>query len=346
MTSRRSKEVSDVSPEGPLDSATAETAPERFTAFQQTVLEAYGPLALTTEDAAAFRGRIRYVRLGAVRLSEIRISDELVVRRTPRLIRRATQDYLKVCVSLGGRCVVAQGGREASLARGDFVLYDVSRPYAAIFDQRILTIAIPRDAIRISPRDLPHVTVRRIGGQHGLGALVSAFLRQSSTYATHGGGTSDVYLADAILDMVSAAAAERLSDDAPVQIASGRRELLSRIHAFIEAHLSESHLDVPSVAEAHHISVRHLQKLFESDGHTVTQWIRDRRIEHCRRDLAEAHHADTPVGSIAARRGLANAAYFSRRFKAVHGMTPTEYRANALKQRIQPDEPERRRHNE
>jgi AraC-like DNA-binding protein len=315
---------------------TVRTAPARFDSFEQTVADAYGPLALSTDDFAAFRGRIRFTGLGAVQLSEICLGDELVVRRTPRLIRGNAKDYLKVCLPLRGRCLVAQDGREAFLTPGDYVLYDNSRPYSATFGRHFLTVMIPRDLIRLSPRHLSHVTARRIGGQHGLGALVSSFLRELGNPDTGMLQAGDVYLADAVLDMLAASFAERLSSDATVPAVSGRSELLLRIHAFIETSLSEPYLDVTSVAEAHHISVRQLQKLFESDGCTVTQWIRDRRIEHCRRDLADTRCADIPVGSIAARWGLVNAAYFSRRFKAVHGMTPTEYRAHALKAATEP----------
>ena len=320
-------------PEGPLDSNYATTTPDRFDAFQQTLVEAYGPLALSTEDAATFRGRIRFVSLGAVQLSEVHMADDLVVRRTPRMIRGATRDYLKVFVPLGGRCFVAQDGREAALAPGDFVLYDNSRPYSATFSRQSLSVMIPRGLLRISPRHLAHLTARRIGGRQGLGVLVSALLRELGNHATDSHGAGNIYLADAVLDMLSAMFAERLSSETTIDMASGRTELLLRIHAFIEAHLSEPQLDVSSVAAAHHISVRQLAKLFEGEGHTVSQWIRDRRIEHCRRDLTEVHYADKPVGSIAASWGLVNAAYFSRRFKAVHGMTPTEYRAHALNQR-------------
>jgi AraC-like DNA-binding protein len=307
------------------------TAPERFDTFQKTVLGAYGPLALSTDDVAAFRGRIRFARLGAVQLSETRIANDLVVRRTPRLIRDNAQDYLKVCLPLAGRCLVAQDGREASLEPGDFVLYDNTRPYSASLSRQALHVMIPRDLIRLSPRRLALLTAQRVSGQQGLGALVSAFLRELGKHATekHHGG--NIYLADAVLDMLAASFAERLSNETAIQMASGRNELLLlRIHAFIESRLSERRLDVSSVAAAHHISERQLQKLFEGEGYTVTRWIRDRRIEHCRRDLSDAQYADTPVGSIAARWGLVNAAYFSRRFRAAHGMTPTEYRAHAL----------------
>lgn len=303
-----------------------------FDAFEQKILDAYGPLALSTDDVTAFRGRIRSGTLGALQWSDIRIANNLVVRRTPRLIRDTPRDYLKVCLPMDGQCFVAQDGREASLAPGDFVLYDTTRPYSAVFSdvRQILTVMIPRDLIRLSPRHLAHLTGQRIGGRHGVGALASVFIRELGKHVAEKHRAGDIYLADAILDILAASFAERLSDETAVEMTSDRRELVLRIRRFIEIRLSEPHLDVTSVAAAHHISVRQLQKLFEDEGHTVTRWIRDRRIEHCRRDLADVQYADTPVGSIAARWGLVNAAYFSRRFRAAHGMTPTGYRAHAL----------------
>jgi AraC-like protein len=103
-------------------------------------VEAYGALALSTEDAATFRG---FESLGAVQLPEAHMAEDLVVRRTPRMIRGATRDYLKVFVPFGGRCFVAQDGREAALAPGDFVLYDNSRPYSATFSRQALSVMIP-----------------------------------------------------------------------------------------------------------------------------------------------------------------------------------------------------------
>ncbi|WP_189145366.1 hypothetical protein [Streptomyces lacrimifluminis] len=42
-------------------------------------------------------------------------------------------------------------------------------------------------------------------------------------------------------------------------------------------------------AACHHISVRYLHRLFPPQGITVSAWIRQRRPERCRRDLADPH---------------------------------------------------------
>jgi AraC-like DNA-binding protein len=58
----------------------------------------------------------------------------------------------------------------------------------------------------------------------------------------------------------------------------------------------------------------------------VAGWIRARRLERCRHDLADPGMAARPVAAIAARWGFTSAADFSRVFRAAHGVPPAEYR--------------------
>jgi AraC-like DNA-binding protein len=58
-------------------------------------------------------------------------------------------------------------------------------------------------------------------------------------------------------------------------------------------------------------------------------WIRDRRLERCRRDFANPALEDWSVSAIAARWGLIDPAYFSRAFRAAYGLPPIGYRKAA-----------------
>jgi AraC-like DNA-binding protein len=105
-----------------------------------------------------------------------------------------------------------------------------------------------------------------------------------------------------------------------------RRDLLRRIHAFIESHLGDPRLSPATVAAAHHISLRYLHKLFEPGAHGVAGVIRQRRLEGCRDDLLDPAQVDLPVARIAARWGFASAAHFSRVFREAYGLPPAEFR--------------------
>lgn len=81
------------------------------------------------------------------------------------------------------------------------------------------------------------------------------------------------------------------------------------------------------IASALHISTRYLHKLFEADGTTAGAWIRARRMERCRRDLADPMMASYSVSTIGARWGLLDPSRMSRLFRQAYGMSPREYRA-------------------
>lgn len=304
---------------------------ERLEAFQRAISDMIMPVAITTDDVAAFRGRLQSASLGTVQLFDVAATSN-VVRRTRNLIRRSDPEYLKVGLQVYGYCVLSQDGREAALAPGDFAIHDTTRPYQLAFNDasRMLVVMFPRELLRLPSARLAQLTARRVSGGQGPGALVSPLLVELGRQLDAGSLTGSIHLSDAILDMFMASFAEQLTCESAVRPETRRRGLLLRIHAFIEDRLDDPGLDLATVAAAHHISVRYLQKLFEDKGETVTGWIRARRIEHCRRDLAEAQFAERPVSSVAARWGLADAAHFSRLFKATYGLSPREYRVRAL----------------
>ena len=68
---------------------------------------------------------------------------------------------------------------------------------------------------------------------------------------------------------------------------------------------------------------------------TVSAWIRSRRLERCRRELADELFADRPVSAIAARWGFLDASHFSRLFRSTFGEAPTDFR-----KRFSSDDPE------
>ena len=305
---------------------------ERFEAFRHALADKCMSLAVPAGDVAAFRGRVQSASLGTVQLVDVAATSSRAWR-TRNLIRRGAPDYLKVGVQVRGCCVLSQDGREAALAPGDFAVYDTARPYQfAVNDAyRMLVVLFPRKLLQLPPARLAQLTGVRVSGRQGLGALVPPLLAELGRRLEAGNLAGGLHLSDAVLDMFAASFAEQLGCESAAGPEAGRRVLLLRIHAFLEDRLGDPELDPATVAAAHHISVRYLQKLFEEEGETVTGWIRARRLEHCRRDLAEPHFAGLPVSSVAARWGLVDAAHFSRLFKAAYGLSPREYRLRALR---------------
>jgi AraC-like DNA-binding protein len=73
--------------------------------------------------------------------------------------------------------------------------------------------------------------------------------------------------------------------------------------------------------------VRHLHRIFAAKGCTVTEWIRERRLERCRADLADPRLRERNITDIAFFWGFSDSAHFSHRFRQEFGVSPREFRA-------------------
>ena len=102
--------------------------------------------------------------------------------------------------------------------------------------------------------------------------------------------------------------------------------LFSLVLAFIEARIGDLSLDARMIASAHHVGVRTLHRMFQRHGCAVAGYIRERRLTHCRRDLADRSLAAESIRAIATRWGFADAAHFSRVFRAAYGVPPQAFR--------------------
>lgn len=301
-------------------------AGDRFEFWRSRVCEAFVPLRTDTPRAERFDGRMRAVELGAVRVTDVAATAN-VVRRTPTLIARSDPDCYKVGVQLRGRCLLTQDGREAPLAPGDLAIYDTTRPYTLAFDDpyRQLVLMFPRRLLHLPAGAVAGLTATRLPGRQGVGALLSPFLVRLAERLEEFDGGGNVRLGDNILDLLVTLLAQRLDVAAPGPD-STRRALLLRAQAYAERHLGDPRLCPDDIAAAHYVSTRYLHKLFQEEGTTVSAWIRRRRLEHCRRDLRDPLQLGRPVSAIAARWGFVDAAHFSRLFKAAYGASPREYR--------------------
>ena len=93
---------------------------------------------------------------------------------------------------------------------------------------------------------------------------------------------------------------------------------------YLETKLRDPEIDPDRVAAHFGISTRFLQILFARQGMTVSEWIRQRRLENCRKAL-QYKAPDETVTEIAFTWGFNDPSHFSRLFRQRFGMTPKAY---------------------
>lgn len=317
-----------------LDTATPVAEPRGFDAWQDRICDTFVPLHAHCEDHAAadFLGGVDSTTLGAVVLAEVSAS-RAVVERTPRLIRRADPELYKFGLQVSGDCVIEQHGRQAHLQPGDFAIYDTSRPYRLRFgDDFRMTIAMfPRSLVRLPEKHMAELTAVRLAGDTGLGSLIAPLMRGLGAERTGTRPVIATHLGDAVVDLVTAAFAEQMQRPLEEEAAGTHRVLVAQASKFIDEHLADSELCSKTIADAHFVSVRVLQKAFEAEGMSATALIRTRRLERCRRDLVDPGCRHLPIALIGHRWGFPDAAHFSRLFRNAYGASPRLFRkTNAL----------------
>ena len=106
-----------------------------------------------------------------------------------------------------------------------------------------------------------------------------------------------------------------------------RLDTFNSVVEYINKHYNED-LNVTSLADHFFISPSYFAHLFKKKSNKgVIEYINEVRISHARSFL---EREDLQISDIALLVGFGDINYFSRKFKAITGMTPTEYKKSYL----------------
>jgi AraC-like DNA-binding protein len=105
-----------------------------------------------------------------------------------------------------------------------------------------------------------------------------------------------------------------------------RAARLETIKADVIAHLVDGDLSAAMVADRQRMSLRYLQKLFEIDGTSFSEFVLDQRLAKAYRMLTNPLHFHRAIGNLAYEVGFNDLSYFNRAFRRRYGLTPSEVR--------------------
>lgn len=100
--------------------------------------------------------------------------------------------------------------------------------------------------------------------------------------------------------------------------------------SYIAKNSHRQNLAIGTVAAHLRVTPRYLQKLFESEGGTFSEYLRHLRLARAHRMLTEPRFAQSAVGTVAYEVGFSDLSYFNRSFKQRYGITPSDVREAAV----------------
>ncbi|PWR07074.1 AraC family transcriptional regulator [Micromonospora acroterricola] len=306
---------------------------ERFGMWLDLVARTSAPLRIQSAHSDDFAARADFIDLGPIQLVEYEYPS-LDATRTRKLVRRSDPELYILALTTGGVGTSSQDGRHSEIQAGEFTFYDASRPHDvchhAIEPERdqatsIITL-IPHAALPLPPQRMAALYGGRMSGSEGIGALLAQFLLQVTGHPEQYHAADASRLGAVGLDLATTMLGRHLVAEDAVPTEVRRRALVTQVQAYVHRHLGDVTLSPQTVADAHHISLRSLHRLFEAEESTVASFIRDLRLARCRRDLADPALRGHTVQAVAARWGFSDKAHFSRAFRAAYGTSPQAYR--------------------
>jgi AraC-like DNA-binding protein len=115
---------------------------------------------------------------------------------------------------------------------------------------------------------------------------------------------------------------------------ASRRDAMSRMFEYLRKNIADPDLNLIKVAAATYLSPTYLTHWLRKEiGKTFTELVLERRMHAARNFLLNSTRS---VGEVARLCGFADEAYFSRRFRQIHGQPPGQFR----RRQLNPDTPQ------
>ncbi|MBI1169828.1 helix-turn-helix domain-containing protein [bacterium] len=296
--------------------------------WNAVIADAYFPLDLTFRDASAFSGRLEMQQVGVVSLSRLQ-TQPVQYERHRRHIAGAPEEQYLITIPRQAPVEFYQLGREVRCDPGGFLLERGDEPYRFAYSSAndLCVLKVAKSHLADKLRSPDRYCAQVFNGREGIGSLFTTMAQQIHAQAPEAGNAA--VLGRHLIELLALA----LDSGSDVQGGAGssvRAAHLHRAEETIRKNLANPNLSPEAVAEAIGISKRYLHELFAGENMTVSQFIREQRLQAAR-DLLQMPNPG-PMSDIAYRFGFADQAQFSRLFKAMFGQTPTGYRASVLDQ--------------
>jgi AraC-like DNA-binding protein len=299
--------------------STSGLAPKRqIQCWTDALTELCGQFDVDPLDASSLEGQVNYTTVSRLKLCQIEVSQHRLAHPLSPA-KSGDHPYVKILFQTYGVSHFEQDGRRFDLAPGDCLAYDVSCPHS------IVSPSLTRHEVVIVPKELlmergfhsAKLPACKLSARTGTGRIAHDFMHAAFGEAALLSPQTALGVADTLIDLLLL----------PLREAStsfdrgGPLALYVRAQAFINEHLRDPDLSIDQISAELGCTKRYLHMLFSERGMTVSDYIWQARLQHCRQEL-EAHGGKT-ITDVAFSWGFSSSSHFSRVFRKYFGIVPS-----------------------
>ncbi len=300
----------------------------RFAGYREEFSKEPWPITVRTKNAVTFASAFASRNLGGYGIATAVSSPHSIETDGTGTDTRGSRGLHMVHVQLAGETVFTQHDHTTVLRPGDVSVYNFGSPcLTENLGNEALTFLAPAQELGLPATRLDELSGIALDRDRPIVQLVHPFARQLTGNLNRIDDAVGSRVVRGMIDLISAALAETNSET--ITGSDSGDTLLMSILEYVDSNLHRPDLTITEIAAAHFVSPRKLHTLFEAHETTAAAWIRSRRLENCKRDLADSAFAELGIAEIAARWGYTDAALFSRQFAHRFGASPRAYRSGA-----------------
>ncbi len=240
-------------------------------------------------------------------------------------------DDVGMIVNPRGAHLISQRGREIVLGDGEATLVSLTEPLESTHRPPggLLVLRFPRPQLAPHLASAQRCFLRRI--PHGTPALrlLTDYVSIAWQKQTLANRDLQPVLVSHLYDLMAAMIGA--TRDA-AELAEGRGLRAARLHAIkqdIARNLDQPDLSVTALAIRHGCTPRFVQRLFETEGTSFTEYVLAQRLARARRILTDPRRDCEKISTVAYDCGFGDVSYFNRVFRRSYGAAPSDVRAHS-----------------
>lgn len=292
---------------------------EGFAVWRQSVLPLF-EADLDETPPQQFFARVEGFNLRRLVFCLSEFSAQRYLRRRQHCVGEASDSVL-IQLYLAGGYVGHNASRPVRVGPGDISLLDLGHPLETRAEaSSALSLVIPRDVLRsvMATDPTPGIV---IPGSSVLGGILAHCMTSVWHALQSASASEEDSIGRMLLGAVAGAFAGQNAQEACAPAL--RSATLDAICAYIDNNLTSDELTTEHLCQRFACSRARLYRLFEPLG-GVASYIRDARLERCRRELSDPQASGRSVTDIAMRWGFNSQSHFCRLFRRSFGITPSE----------------------
>ena len=263
-----------------------------------------------------------------VRIQRVMLTHGIETRRTRKLLTDGNDD-LVLNIQEVGDTSISQCGREATASAGTGILTSNAEVSAISFagPAKFTSIALPRKMITALAPGAEEAIVRPTRLDSTVLPMLISYLGIVEDRAVLQSAELRHAVAAHIQDLCALAVGA--SRDA-MEFASGRGLRAARLRmlkADIARNLTNGAVTAAALARRNQMTPRYVHKLFESEGVSLSRFVRSLRLARVHRNLTNPNYVGRTIGALAFDAGFGDLSTFNHEFRRHYGMTPSALRA-------------------